>query len=83
MFMKGNKSLIFFIGGLILCLVGWHNIDLSFNLFQLKNYYGLEIVDVSLAGIEQTWTEGYRSGSFLLFLGLILLVLGYLAGGRL
>jgi len=72
-------GIVMFINGLFLQLIGYHNIDLSFN----SKF--LDLKDIGLSGRIQTIEEGYLKGLRFLFLGMVCYLLSFiflLVGGN-
>jgi len=76
-------SLAFFLIGLLLYLIGFHNIDVSMNMLALSKQTGIEIIDISPLGLKQTYIQGYLRGVLFLIFGAIFMILGFVLKGEL
>ena len=58
--------------------MGFHNIDLSFNMLRLEKFCKIRLVDVGVFGREQSAVEGYSVGICMLLTGMVLNIVSFM-----
>lgn len=71
-------SIAGFIIGIVMLLIGFHNVDLSFNFAMFEHELNRSFIDVGFMGIERSVRELYMAGLDGIILGVIFLTLSYL-----
>jgi len=62
--------------GMYIFGVGYHNTDMGHNMVWLESEFGLELIDVTLQGIQVTGSEGYRMGHWQIRTSMLLFMMG-------
>lgn len=64
--------------GVAWLLVGFHNIDLSFNFMMLEHELGYGLTDTGFGGIQRSTKDLYVSGAGGLFMGFLFMLISIL-----
>jgi hypothetical protein len=70
-------SIILFIVGVVLFLVGFHNVDTATNMLRVQIYTKQEFTDIGLSGEFFTTDEGYLSGMLFVIVSLFIFLISF------
>jgi len=81
-----NLSILVVLGGFVIAMcgislywMGFHNIDLSYNVMRISYFENLnyeKFYDTTLGGYDVSYDEGYRMGSLMQIEGILLIIAG-------